>query len=142
MENLKAAGIDATYNRVDPAQYTDRTRNYDLEGITDQFPMSMETRLKQYFGSETADESVFNQGIKSEGIDALISHVVNASDKETLKISKSSDRALRAYRFWVPQWYNATHRVAYWDMYEHPETMRYSLGELDIGGTTPTKPKL
>ncbi len=136
VENLKAAGIDATYNRVDPAQYTDRTRNYDFDVITDQFPMSMEpgSGLKQYFGSETADESVFNSmGIKSEGIDALISHVVNATDKETLKISvKALDRALRAYRFWVPQWYNATHRVAYWDMYEHPETIApYSLGELD-----------
>ena len=136
VENLKAAGINATYSRVDPAQYTDRTRNYDFDIITDQFPMSMEpgSGLKQYFGSETADDSVFNSmGIKSEGIDALIEHVVNATDKETLKTSvKALDRALRSYRFWVPQWYNATHRVAYWDMYEHPETIApYALGELD-----------
>ena len=136
VENLKAAGVDATYNRVDSAQYTDRTRNYDFDIITDQFPMSMEpgSRLKQYFGSETADDSVFNSmGIKSEGIDALIESVVNATDKETLKnCVKALDRALRSYRFWVPQWYNATHRVAYWDIYEHPKTIApYSLGELD-----------
>ena len=136
VENLKAVGIDAVYNRVDPAQYTDRTRNFDFDIITDQFPMSMEpgSSLKQYFGSETADESVFNpMGIASEGIDALIQHVVNAQDKETLKISVMAlDRALRAYRFWIPQWYNATHRVAYWDMYEHPENIApYSLGQLD-----------
>ncbi len=136
VENLKSVGIDAIYNRVDPAQYTDRTRNYDFDIITDQFPMSMEpgSGLKQYFGSETADESVFNtMGIKSEGIDALIENVLNATDTETLKISVMAlDRALRAYRFWVPQWYNATHRVAYWDMYEHPENIApYSLGQLD-----------
>ena len=136
VENLKAVGIDAKYDRVDPAQYTDRTRNYDFDIITDQFPMSLEpgSGLKQYFGSETADESVFNSmGLKSEGIDALIEHVVQSKDKESLKTSVMAlDRALRAYKFWVPQWYNATHRVAYWDIFEHPETIApYALGQLD-----------
>ncbi len=136
VENLKAVGLDAVYNRVDPAQYTDRTRNFDFDIITDQFPMSLEpgSSLKQYFGSQTADESVFNSmGIKSDGIDALIEHVVNATEKDTLKTSvRALDRALRAYRFWVPQWYNATHRVAYWDIYEHPEIIApYALGQLD-----------
>ena len=42
-------------------------------------------------------------------------------------------RALRALRFWVPQWYKDTHTVAYYDMYEHPENLPpYSLGELDF----------
>ena len=98
--------------------------------------MSLEpgSGLKQYFGSETADESVFNSmGLKSEGIDALIEHVVQSKDKESLKTSVMAlDRALRAYKFWVPQWYNATHRVAYWDIFEHPETIApYALGQLD-----------
>ena len=136
IENLRAAGVDAAYNRVDPAQYTDRRRNYDFDMLTTQMPMGLEpgSGLKQYFGSETADESVFNaMGIKSEGIDILIDHVVNATDKETLRVSvKALDRALRAYRFWIPQWYNATYRVSYWDMYEHPEEIApYSLGQLD-----------
>ena len=136
VENLRAVGIDANYNRVDPAQYTDRKRSYDFDIITDQFRMSLEpgSGLKQYFGSETADESVFNSmGIKSEGIDILIDHVVNATDKDTLRISvRALDRALRAYRFWIPQWYNATHRVAYWDIFEHPDQIApYSLGQLD-----------
>ena len=136
VENLKAVGIDAVYNRVDPAQYTDRTRNFDFDIITDQFPMSMEpgSGLKQYFGSETADQSLFNtMGIKSEGVDALIEHVLTSIDKETIKTSVMAlDRALRSYRFWVPQWYNATHRVAYWNMYEHPEEIApYALGQFD-----------
>ena len=43
------------------------------------------------------------------------------------------DRALRALVFWVPQWFKATHTVAYFDMYEHPETLPpYTLGELDF----------
>ncbi len=136
VENLRAAGVDAIYNRIDPAQYTDRTRNFDFDIITDQFSMSLEpgAGLKQYFGSETADVSVFNSaGISSAGIDALIDHVTAASSKAELRTAvKALDRALRAYRFWIPQWYNATHRVAYWDLYEHPDTIApYSLGYLD-----------
>ena len=136
VENMKAAGIDDEYDRIDPAQYTDRTRNYDFDIITDQFPMLYEpsSGLKQYFGSDTADDSVFNSmGLKSSAVDALIEHVVAAENKSDLKVAvKALDRTLRAYNFWIPQWYNDQHRVAYWDMYEHPEEIApYDLGYLD-----------
>ena len=137
IDNLKAAGIDATYSRIDPAQMTDRSRNYDFDMMVDQFPMSLEpsSGLKQYFGSETADQSVFNlMGLKSEAVDTLIEHVMNAQNKAELATSvKALDRTLRAYYFWVPQWFNDAYRVAYWDMYEHPETLPpFALGNLDF----------
>jgi microcin C transport system substrate-binding protein len=137
IDNLKAAGIDAIYSRIDPAQMTDRSRNYDFDMMVDQFPMSPEpsSGLKQYFGSETADQSVFNlMGLKSEAVDTLIEHVMNAQNKAELATSvKALDRTLRAYYFWVPQWFNDAYRVAYWDMYEHPETLPpFALGNLDF----------
>lgn len=137
VDNLKAAGIDAIYSRIDPAQMTDRSRNYDFDMMVDQFPMSLEpsSGLKQYFGSETADQSVFNSmGLKSEAVDALIEHVVNADNKADLATSvKALDRTLRAHYFWVPQWFNNTYRVAYWNMYEHPaELPPFALGNLDF----------
>ena len=137
IDNLKAAGIDAIYSRIDPAQMTDRSRNYDFDMMVDQFPMSLEpsSGLKQYFGSETADQSVFNSmGLKSEAVDALIENVVNAQNKADLATSvKALDRTLRAYYFWVPQWFNNTYRVAYWNMYEHPEILPpFALGNLDF----------
>ena len=137
IDNLKAAGIDAIYSRIDPAQMTDRSRNYDFDMMVDQFPMSLEpsSGLKQYFGSETADQSVFNSmGLKSEAVDALIEHVMNAQNKAELATSvKALDRTLRAYYFWVPQWFNDAYRVAYWNMYEHPETLPpFALGNLDF----------
>jgi len=137
IDNLKAAGIDAIYSRIDPAQMTDRSRNYDFDMMVDQFPMSLEpsSGLKQYFGSETADQSVFNSmGLKSEAVDTLIEHVMNAQNKAELTTSvKALDRTLRAYYFWVPQWFNDAYRVAYWDMYEHPETLPpFALGNLDF----------
>ncbi|MGB0772369.1 MAG: extracellular solute-binding protein [Paracoccaceae bacterium] len=137
IDNLKAVGIDAIYSRIDPAQMTDRSRNYDFDMMVDQFPMSLEpsSGLKQYFGSETADQSVFNSmGLKSEAVDTLIEHVMNAQNKAELATSvKALDRTLRAYYFWVPQWFNDAYRVAYWNMYEHPETLPpFALGNLDF----------
>jgi microcin C transport system substrate-binding protein len=137
IDNLKAAGIDAIYSRIDPAQMTDRSRNYDFDMMVDQFPMSLEpsSGLKQYFGSETADQSVFNSmGLKSEAVDTLIENVMKAQNKAELATSvKALDRTLRAYYFWVPQWFNDAHRVAYWNMYEHPETLPpFALGNLDF----------
>ena len=63
-------------------------------------------------------------------ITSVNSYYLNKSD---LKVAvKALDRTLRAYNFWIPQWYNDQHRVAYWDMYEHPEEIApYDLGYLD-----------
>ncbi len=137
IDNLKAVGIDAIYSRIDPAQMTDRSRNYDFDMMVDQFPMSLEpsSGLKQYFGSATANQSVFNSmGLKSEAVDTLIEHVMKAQNKAELATSvKALDRTLRAYYFWVPQWFNDAYRVAYWNMYEHPETLPpFALGNLDF----------
>ncbi len=137
IDNLKKLGVDAVYTRIDDAQFTERRRAFDYDMIVHSMPMSLEpsTSLKQYFGSETADVSDRNaMGLKSTGVDALIEHVITAENPETMKVAvKALDRALRAYKFWVPQWFNNTHRVAYWDMYEHPETLPpYDLGQLDF----------
>ena len=137
IDNLKKLGVDAVYTRIDDAQFTERRRAFDYDMIVHSMPMSLEpsTSLKQYFGSETADVSDRNaMGLKSTGVDALIEHVITAENPETMKVAvQALDRALRAYNFWVPQWFNNTHRVAYWDMYEHPETLPpYDLGQLDF----------
>ena len=137
VDNLRAAGIDAKYERIDSAQFTDRKRNYDFDMLTTQHPMSLEpsSGLKQYFGSESSDVSVFNSaGVSNPAIDALIEHVISAENKAELKTSvKALDRALRSLRFWVPQWFNNTYRVAYWDMYEHPDKIPpFDLGYLDF----------
>jgi len=137
VENLNRLGVDARMTRVDQAQMTNRERSYDFEIITAQFPMSLipGSGLKQYYGSETADVSVFNKmGLKSEGIDALVETVLAADSNDSLAVAvRALDRALRAERFWVPQWYKNTHWVAYFDMYEHPEELPpYALGHVDF----------
>ena len=124
VENLKGSW-DLTQNTIEWIQHIipieHAIMTLILSPINSLMSLEPGSGLKQYFGSETADESVFNSmGLKSEGIDALIEHVVQSKDKESLKTSVMAlDHALRAYKFWVPQWYNATHRVAYWDIFEH-----------------------
>lgn len=137
VENLQAIGIDARLNRVDNAQFSQRERDYDFDMITDHFPMSYEpgSGLRQYFGSATANESVFNPaGIADPAVDALVEAVVEAETQEELSVAVSAlDRVLRWERFRVPQWYNPNHWVAYYDMYRYPENLPpYSLGFLDF----------
>jgi microcin C transport system substrate-binding protein len=137
VENLRRLGVDAVYSRVDSAQYTARVRDKDFDIITDQLSMSYEpgTGLLQYFGSTQAADSVFNTaGVAHPAVDALIETVMAAATKdEMITAVKALDRTLRALRFWVPQWYVATHRVAYFNMYEYPDPLPpYDLGYLDF----------
>ncbi|WP_136646160.1 extracellular solute-binding protein [Tabrizicola sp. YIM 78059] len=136
VENLIALGIDARLENVDPAQYEARTRNpqYDFDIITDGANSTYFSgpELKQFYGSETADVSVFNtMGLKSPAVDRLIDVVISAHSREELTVAtKALDRVLRAERFWVPQWYKAEHWVAYFDMYGHPDVIPpYALGQ-------------
>ncbi|MBW0156954.1 extracellular solute-binding protein [Sedimentimonas flavescens] len=136
VENLRALGVDATMSRVDDAQYENRRRSHDYDMISahlgqDYIPGA---DLQQYFGSNSTDD-VFNaMGLANPAIDKLIRLVEEAKTKDELTPRVHAlDRALRALRFWVPQWYKGSHTVAYFDMYEHPENLPpYALGELDF----------
>lgn len=135
VENLTALGIDARLENVDPAQYEARTRNpqYDFDIVTDNLRSSYFSgpELKQYYGSATADISVFNlAGLKSPAVDKLIDVVMATDSREELTVAtKALDRALRAEGYWIPQWYKAEHWVAYYDIYDHPEVIPpYALG--------------
>lgn len=142
IENLRAIGIDAKHTRVDNAQMTNRERAHEFEIITDNFRMSLRPSdgLTQYFGSKTADISLFNMtGLSSEGVDALIENVKAADNLEDLTTAiHALDRTLRAYRMWVPQWFKATHTIARYDIYGFPDSVvdeenkLYTLGQIDF----------
>ena len=137
VENLRRAGIDAIYQRVDPAQYTDRERSADFDLVTAQFGTGYEpgSDLVQYFGAETVEQPEFNaMGLGSPAVDRLIRTVRDADTQEELTPAvRALDRVLRAERFWVPQWFNDEYWVAYYDMYRYPETLPpYALGQLDF----------
>ena len=137
VENLRRIGVDAVLNRVDNAQYVDRRYAFDYDIITDNLSFGYEPggNLEQMFGSREMEKSVFNSaGVADPAVDALIAEVRAAQTKPALVTAvKALDRTLRAMRFWVPQWYKDVHTVAYFDMFEHPETLPpYDLGYLDF----------
>ena len=136
VENLRALGVDAVMNRVDDAQMTNRERSHDFDIITDHLGQELTpgSGLQQYFGSASVDDTFNAMGLQSEAVDKLISVVEAAKTRSDLNVAvRALDRVLRQYRFWVPQWYKDKHTVAYFDMYERPETLPpYALGELDF----------
>lgn len=137
VENLQRLGVDARLDRVDTSQFIERRRSGDFDLANHGFSLGFEpgSGLRQYFGSETADDSSRNlMRLRSPGIDALMNVVIEASTLEELKTSvRALDRVLRAEGFWIPQWYKSTYWVAYYDVYRHPETLPpFDLGQLDF----------
>ncbi len=54
-------------------------------------------------------------------VDALVDRIVAAQSRaELTDICRALDRVLRAGFYWVPQFYAAEHRLAYWDVFAHP----------------------
>ncbi|MBI6630334.1 extracellular solute-binding protein [Pontibaca salina] len=137
VDNLRAMGIDARYNRIDDAQYTLRRRERDFDIISGVYQSSLQpsTGLYQQFGTEAAAFSVFNpSGVHGPAIEALIDNIVAATDGEELTANvRALDRILRDRRFMVPTWYLGKYLVAYWDMYEQPDPLPpYALGVEDL----------
>ena len=140
VENLRALGVDASLNLVDPAQLSQRTDppNFDFDMIVGNAingGYEPGSELKQGYASSTVDNSTRNRaGVSNPAVDRLLDLVEGAKTRDDLDATvRALDRVLRTLKFWVPQWYKNTHTVAYYDQYEHPESLPpYSLGEIDF----------
>ncbi|MEM9049827.1 MAG: extracellular solute-binding protein [Pseudomonadota bacterium] len=136
VDAMKRLGIDASIQQVDPAQAQEREKVYDYDLVIQRFAMSLTpgTELRRMFGSQAADleASINKSGVKSPAVDALIETIIGAESKAELTTAvRALDRLLRAMHIWVPHWYKGTHTIAYFDLFEHPETIPpYSMGEI------------
>lgn len=137
VSNVRALGIDITFEKVDAAQYTTRERDRDYDLVFDAYAafLGTGTGLMQRYGSEAAEFSLFNPaGLASPLVDEIIDRSLNATTREEEQASLMAlDRALRHEFIMIPVWYNPSHWVAYYDQYEHPETIPpFALGQLDF----------
>jgi microcin C transport system substrate-binding protein len=137
IENLKRLGVDASFEVVDSAQFTQRrdSSDFDMSRWSPQMEFEPGSGLKQWFSSESAAESNRNLvGLQDPAVDRIVDIVVNADDREEMETgARALDRALRAMQLGVPRWYNPNLWVAYYDMYDHPETLPpFAVGELDF----------
>ncbi len=136
VKNLQAIGIEAVNLRIDPSELTNRTRSHDFDIVTDYLGQGLYIGggTEQYFGSTTTND-VFNvAGVANPAVDALIKQALAATTDDEMKpLMRALDRSLRSLRFWVPQWFQKDYTLAYFDMFEHPETLPpYDLGVLDF----------
>ena len=136
IQNLQAMGIDARSQKIDPAQYTLRSRERDYDMVFDQYISFMDvgTGLMQRFGSEAADD-VFNPaGLRSELVDRVIEEALMARGPDERDVAlRALDRVLRWERFMIPVWHNPYNWVAYWDIFDHPEELpEFAVGALDF----------
>ena len=136
VDNLTGLGVSATFEVIDPAQYTNRNRDFDWDMIYSGYSNGLEEGLglDQRYGTQGVGD-VFNAaGYSSPAVDKLIEAVVAAETREEMAAGvRAMDRIMRRELFVVPTWYLANYWVAYYDMYEHPaELPPYALGQLDF----------
>ncbi|KRE18188.1 hypothetical protein ASE63_03175 [Bosea sp. Root381] len=125
--NLKRLGINATSRLVDPAQYQRRTQEFDFDVISMALSGSAipSDTLRVVYGSQAAKTPGSRNlgGVSSPAIDAMIEAIGQAdSYAEVVVAAKCLDRLLRAGRYWIPMWWNDEEWLAYWDMFDRPQT--------------------
>jgi microcin C transport system substrate-binding protein len=133
IKNLGTLGIEASVRLVDPVQFRARRDDFDFDVAIERFSFSTVPgdSLRPYFSSRAAATKGSNNlaGISDPVIDALVEQLIAADTRPKLVFAaRALDRIIRAGRYWVPQWYANTHRLAYWDVFGHPSNLPKYLG--------------
>ena len=137
VSNLKRIGVNASIRMVDPAQYEQRMKTFDFDVAIQRYSLRLTpgVELRNFWSSQAAamDGSFNLAGIADPVVDALIDKAIAAkSRKELVAATRSIDRVLRASHYWIPQWYKASHNIAYWNKFSRPETKpKYDPGVVD-----------
>ena len=134
IRNLGILGINATLRVVDPVQYRARVDDFDFDVTVERFSFSATPgdSLRGYFTSRAAATKGSQNlaGIADPVVDRLVDAIIGAKTRDDLTIAcRALDRVIRAGRYWVPHWYLAAFRIAYWDVFGWPATRpRYFRG--------------
>jgi len=133
IKNLGTIGIEASLRLVDPVQFRARRDDFDFDLIIERFGFSTVPgdSLRPHFSSQAATTKGSNNlaGMSDPVIDAMVEQLIAADTRPKLVFAaRALDRIIRAGRYWVPQWYANTHRLAYWDMFGHPPKLPKYLG--------------
>lgn len=145
VKNLKLLGINARLRIVDSAQYQERLKNYDFDLVTRRYSVSATPgiEIRAFWGSEFAalPGSRNLSGIADPAVDALIDKVIGARSRaDQIVAARALDRVLRAGHYWVPQWFKASHHLAFWDIYARPNVKpRYRRGVVETWWVDPEK---
>jgi microcin C transport system substrate-binding protein len=145
IKNLKRLGILATIRIVDTAQYTYRMQTFDFDVTTAAFGTSATPGISErnFWSSTSAkqDGSVNYSGLADPVIDELLNRIESAPDRASLTLAaRTLDRVLLANHYIIPEWYNASHNLAYWDKFDRPKVKpKYALGFMDTWWIDPAR---
>jgi microcin C transport system substrate-binding protein len=125
IKNLGVLGIEADLRIVDPVQYRKRVDEFDFDITVQRFNFSSTPgdSLRNYFSSKAAkmNGSYNLAGIDDPVVDALVDKIIAAETRPAMVTAcRALDRVIRAGRYWIPHWYLASHRIAYWDVFGFP----------------------
>jgi microcin C transport system substrate-binding protein len=125
---LDKLGIKASLRFVDSSQYQQRLNTFDFDIVVATFPQSESPGNEQrdFWGSDAAGKEGSRNiiGIRNQAVDKLIDRIIHAKDRHWLvAATRALDRVLLWNDYVVPQWYTPFERLAYWDMYRHPQRL-------------------
>ncbi len=126
--NLAKLGIVVNFRTVDFALIQKRLDNFDYDVTTLRIPGAQlpGTEQETLYGSKSADtEGSSNYiGLKSPAVDSIIATLLAAQTREQLyDAAHALDRVLTDGYYVVPQWYSASHRVAFRNTLAYPSTL-------------------
>lgn len=124
--NLKKLGIETNYRKVDSSLYKSRLDSFEFDMVVTSFSSSVSpgNELMNMFESASADVKGSNNlpGISDPVVDALVSAIIQAKDREDVVIAaRALDRVLVNGEYLVPNWYIDVHRIAYWNKLAMPK---------------------
>ncbi|WP_111517685.1 extracellular solute-binding protein [Cupriavidus phytorum] len=130
VRNLEKLGIQVHQRTTDFALYQKRLEDFDFDMVSIRFPDSQSpgNELRDRFSSEAAgtpgSDNLF--GLKSPVVDKLVDNVLRADTRQELVTAgRALDRVLMHGYYIVPNWYSASHRVAYRKTLAYPERLPY-----------------
>ncbi|MFM0176962.1 extracellular solute-binding protein [Paraburkholderia aspalathi] len=128
IRNLQKLGITATFRASDFAVYQKRLDAFDFDATTIRMADVQVPGSEQIdrFGSKAADTPGSDNviGVKSPAVDAILSALVHAQTREQLiDATHALDRVLMHGYYVIPQWYSASHRVAFKRGLAWPKTL-------------------
>lgn len=134
IKSLETLGLQASLRIVDAVQYRKRVDDFDFDITVERMSFSSTPgdSLRNYFTAQaTRTKGSHNlAGISDPVVDALVDIIIAAKTRADLTAAcKALDRVVRAGRYWIPHWYLAAHRIAYWDVFGFPDRQpRYARG--------------
>jgi microcin C transport system substrate-binding protein len=137
IRNLEKIGIRGSFRLVEPAQYQRRLQTYDFDVITVRNGSSLipGVSLRNVWHSDVVNVPGAQNyaGLSSPVVDKLIEKTMAATSREDLlTATRALDRVVMYSHVVIPQWYKASHNIAYWNMFGRPKVKpKYARGVLD-----------